>query len=284
MKGSFGRIPRGPRAAFGQLAAVKGTVARSVRDAARWYDITSGYDPRDAFSLPRQDGWEAGLGKRGVEGLRVAVSIDLGNAIVHPEVRQIVSEATDILVDAAQLKRLDIEVQVPESGIIWASAGLPSLVAVLQDYWPDCEQDLTFEIAFAMRAAPTYRAKHGARLEKFRVEMNESMADLFEKTDIVLCANSPMEPFMAEGPMPNIVGETLSAPTTRARLPYPQTFPATQRSPSPPASPRAVSQSASKSTPAATKTPFPSTSRRSWNGPTPGRKSPPMRPYNGRAH
>jgi len=221
MKGSFGRIPRGPRAAFGQLAAVKGTVCRSVRDAARWYDITSGYDPRDAFSLPRQDGWEAGLGNRSVKGLRVAVSIDLGNAIVHPEVRQIVSEAAEILVEAAQLKRVDIEVQVPESGITWASAGLPSLVADLQDYWPDCEQDLTFEIAFAMRAAPTYRAKHGARLEKFRVEMNESMADLFEKTDVILCATSPMEPFKAEGPMPNMVGEVSVSPYNAGALTIP---------------------------------------------------------------
>ena len=221
MKGSFGRIPRGPRAAYGQLAAVKGTVCRSVRDAARWYDITSGYDPRDAFSLPRQDGWEAGLGNRGVKGLRVAVSIDLGNAIVHPEVRQIVSEAAEILVEAARLKRVDIEVQVPESGITWASAGLPSLVADLQDYWPDCEQDLTFEIAFAMRAAPTYRAKHGARLEKFRVEMNESMADLFEKTDVVLCATSPMEPFKAEGPMPNMVGEVSVSPYNAGALTIP---------------------------------------------------------------
>src|SRR5207244_11077105 len=129
MKGSFGRIPRGPRAAFGQLAAVKGTVARSVRDAARWYDITAGYDPRDAFSLPRHDGWEAGLGSRDIIGLRVAVAVDLGNAVVHPEVRQIVSEAADVLVDAAGLNRVDIEVRVPESGITWASAGLPSLVA-----------------------------------------------------------------------------------------------------------------------------------------------------------
>jgi aspartyl-tRNA(Asn)/glutamyl-tRNA(Gln) amidotransferase subunit A len=221
MKGSFGRIPRGPRATYGQLAAVKGTVARSVRDAARWYDITSGYDPRDAFSLPRQDGWEAGLGSSGVNGLRVAVSIDLSNAIVHPEVRQIVSEAAEILVEAARLKRVDVEVSVPESGITWASAGLPSLVADLQDYWPDCEQDLTFEIAFAMRAAPTYRAKHGARLEKFRVEMNESMADLFEKTDIVLCATSPMEPFNAEGPMPNMVGEVAVSPYNAGALTIP---------------------------------------------------------------
>lgn len=221
MKGSFGRIPRGPRAAYGQLAAVKGTVARSVRDAARWYDITSGYDPRDAFSLPRQDGWEAGLGSRGVKGLRVAVAVDLGNAVVHPEVRQVVSDAADVLVDAAGLERVEIEVSVPESGITWASAGLPSLVADLQDHWPDCEQDLTFEIAYAMRAAPTYRAKHGARLEKFRVEMNEAMAGLFEQTDIVLCATSPMEPFGAGGPMPNMVGEVAVSPYNAGALTIP---------------------------------------------------------------
>ena len=221
MKGSFGRIPRGPRASIGQLAAVKGPVARSVRDAARWYDITSGYDPRDAFSLPREEGWEAGLGTRGVNGLRVAVAIDLGNAVVHPEVRRVVAEAAEVLVDAAGLQRVDIEVSVPESGITWASAGLPSLVADLQDYWPDCEQDLTFEIAFAMRAAPTYRAKHGARAEKFRVEMNEAMADLFEMTDIVLCATSPMEPFNAEGPMPNRVGEVRVSPYNAGALTIP---------------------------------------------------------------
>ena len=116
---------------------------------------------------------------------------------------------------------MDIQVSVPESGITWASAGLPSLVADLQDYWPDCEQDLTFEIAFAMRAAPTYRAKHGARLEKFRVEMNEAMADLFEKTDIVLCATSPMEPFNAEGPMPNMVGEVRVSPYNAGALTIP---------------------------------------------------------------
>jgi aspartyl-tRNA(Asn)/glutamyl-tRNA(Gln) amidotransferase subunit A len=221
MKGSFGLIPRGPRAAMGQLAAVKGTLARSVGDAARWYDITSGYDPRDAFSLPRRDGWEAGLGTRAVQGLRVAVSIDLGNAVVHPEVRAIVSEAADVLVEAAGLKRVDIDVKVPENGIAWASAGLPSLVADLEEHWPDREQEFTMEIAFAMRAAPTYRAKHAASVERFRVEMNEAMADLFEKTDIVLCATSPMEPFAAEGPMPYNVGEVSVSPYNAGALTIP---------------------------------------------------------------
>ncbi len=221
MKGTFGRIPRGPRAANGQLAAVKGTVARSVRDAARWYDVTAGYDSRDPFSLPKQDGWEAGLGTRGTKGLRVAVAPDLGNAVVHPEVVKVVSEAAGALVDAAGLRRVDIDVKVPENGLAWARAGLPSLVADLKDYWPDCEQDLTFEIHFAMKAAPQYRAWHGAEVETFRVQMNEAMAELFEQVDIVLCATSPMEPFKAEGPMPYNVGEVAVSPYNAGALTIP---------------------------------------------------------------
>jgi len=221
MKGTFGRIPRGPHAAIGQIAAVKGTVARSVRDAARWYDVTSGYDARDPFSLPRMDGWETGLGTRGLKGMRVAVAPNLGNAVVHPEVERIVNAAAEMLVDEAGLKRVDIDVNVPEDGLAWARAGLPSLVADLKGYWPECKEDLTFEIRFAMENAPNYRAWHGADLERFRVRMNEAMADLFEETDIVLCATSPMEPFAAEGPMPNQVGEVGVSPFNAGALTIP---------------------------------------------------------------
>lgn len=222
MKGTFGRIPKGPRAEIGMLAAVKGALARSVRDAARWYDVTAGYDIRDPLSLPRrEEGWEANLGKSRLKGLRVAVAPNLGNAVVHPDIERVVTEAADVLIEAAGLTRVDIEVKVPENGIAWARAGLPSLLADLGDYWPDCENDLTMEIAFAMRAAPAYRAWHGAKVEQFRVEMNEAMADLFEKTDIVLCATSPMEPFKAEGPMPYSVGEVSVSPYNAGALTIP---------------------------------------------------------------
>ncbi len=221
MKGTYGRIPRGPNAAWGQLTAVKGTVARSVRDAARWYDVTCGYDARDPFSLPRVDGWEAALGRADLRGLRVAVNVNLGNAVVHPEVARVAGEAAGVLVETAALQRIEMEVQMPENGLAWASAGLPSLVADLQDYWPDCKDDLTWEIRFGMEYAPRYRAKHAAAVETFRVEMIEYMADLFEKVDIVLCATSPMEPFAAEGPMPNRVGEVAVNPYNAGALTIP---------------------------------------------------------------
>ncbi len=222
MKGTYGRIPRGPRTEHGMLAAVKGTVARSVRDAARWYDVTTGYDSRDAFSLPRrEEGWESSLGSCDLRGLRVAFSANLGNAVVHPEVERLVTKAAEVLIEATGMSRVDIDVDVPEDGLAWARSGLPSLLADLDEYWPECKEDLTMEIAFAMEAAPMYRAHHGAAVEKFRVEMNEAMAALFEETDVVLCATSPMEPFAAEGPMPYQVGEVAVSPYNAGALTIP---------------------------------------------------------------
>jgi aspartyl-tRNA(Asn)/glutamyl-tRNA(Gln) amidotransferase subunit A len=221
MKGTFGRVPRGPATANGQLTTLKGCVARTVRDAARWYDITSGYHPRDPFSLPRVDGWEANLGKQPLKGLRVAIAPDLGNAVVHPDVERIVREGADALVDAAGLQRVDLPVKLPENGEAWAMTGLPSLVNDLKGHWPDCKDDLTFEIRFGMEFAQHYRAWHGAAVERFRVKMNEVMADLFERVDIVLCAVSPVEPFAAEGPMPNHVGEVKVSPYNAGALTIP---------------------------------------------------------------
>lgn len=221
MKGTFGRIPRGPRAANGQLTGLKGCVARSVRDAARWFDVACGYDPRDPFSLPRVEGWEASLGSRSLKGLRVAVSPNLGNAVVHPEVERVVLEAAEALIEAAGLRWVELDVKLPERGIAWARAGLPSLVSELKGHWPECKEDLTNEIRFAMEFMPEYRAWHAASVDRFRVEMNEAMADVFEQVDVLLCAVSPMEPFAAEGPMPNHVGEAPVSPFNAGALTIP---------------------------------------------------------------
>ena len=221
MKGTYGRIPRGPRARLGQLTNCWGTTARSVRDAARWYDVASGYHPRDAFSLPRVDGWERALGTRELKGLRVAIVPDMTCAVIHPEVRAIVTEAAEALVEAAGLRRVDADIKLPEGGSAWANAGAPGLYGDLKDYWPACEDDLTFEIKFAMRFMETYRVWHAASSERFRMQMNEAMADVFEQVDVVLAAVSPVEPFAAKGPMPTKVGEVTVNPFNGGALTIP---------------------------------------------------------------
>jgi aspartyl-tRNA(Asn)/glutamyl-tRNA(Gln) amidotransferase subunit A len=221
MKGTFGRIPRGPRAQNGQLTSLLGGMVRSVRDAARWYDVANGYDARDPYSLARINGWESRLGTSSLKGLRVAVSPDLGCALVHPEVDRSVRDAAAALIDATGMQRVDVDVKIPENGIAWARSGLPGLVSDLKGHWPDCKDDLTFEIKMSMEYAPHYRAWHGAAVERFRVEMNEALADLFENIDVLLCAVSPVEPFAAEGPMPNHVGEVKVSPYNAGALTIP---------------------------------------------------------------
>jgi aspartyl-tRNA(Asn)/glutamyl-tRNA(Gln) amidotransferase subunit A len=207
MKGTWGRVPRGPRPRNGPLTSHWGCVSRTVRDSARWFEVASGYHPTDPFSLPRIDGWERDLGTHDLRGLRVAVSVDLGIAIMEPEVARVVGEAADVLVEAAGLHRVDVDVRLPENATRWATAGAPGLFNDLKPYWPDCKDDLTYEIARAMEFMEHYRIWHAASVDRFRVEMNEAMAELFEQADIVLCATNPFEPFAAEGPMPNRVGE-----------------------------------------------------------------------------
>jgi aspartyl-tRNA(Asn)/glutamyl-tRNA(Gln) amidotransferase subunit A len=208
MKGTFGRIARGPRARNGPLTQHLGPLARSVRDVARWYDVTSGYDARDPFSLPRIDGWERDLGTRPLRGLRMAVSVDLGCTVLEPEMRKIVDEAAAALVDVTGLQKVDIGVQLPQNVARWGTAGAPSLFADLKHAWPDCADDVTYEIRASMQFMENYRVWHAASVDKFRVETVEALADVFSQVDLLVCATSPVPPFAAEGPMPaNVAGE-----------------------------------------------------------------------------
>ena len=52
LKHTYGRIPKGPEMVLASITAVSGCLARSARDAARFLDVTNGFDGRDPYSLP----------------------------------------------------------------------------------------------------------------------------------------------------------------------------------------------------------------------------------------
>ena len=62
LKATYGRIPKGPDGTIEPMTTVLGCLTRSVRDTARYFDACNGFDRRDPLSLPRVEGWEAGLG------------------------------------------------------------------------------------------------------------------------------------------------------------------------------------------------------------------------------
>ncbi len=117
MKGTAGRIPRGPHTTIGPMTVVSGCLARSVRDAARWYDVCAGFDARDPYSLPAEADWEEGLDSTDLRGLRAVISPDLGSAIISDAVRARVQEAGEALAASIGLDMVDVEVSLPS--ITW---------------------------------------------------------------------------------------------------------------------------------------------------------------------
>jgi Asp-tRNA(Asn)/Glu-tRNA(Gln) amidotransferase A subunit family amidase len=222
MKGTAGRIPRGPRTEIAPLTVVVGCVARSVRDVARWFDVCSGYHPRDPYSLPRVDGWERDLGTRDLRGLSAVIAPDLGNAVVLPEVEARVREAGEALARDAGLRLVDVPVRLPGLGFEWAMANLSQLRKALGDRWPTCRDDLTLEMAFGLDLADqVFNLEMAGRVEAQRTEANERMADLFDDVDFVICATNPDVAFPAEIGLNSRVGKLSVGPENNGLLTIP---------------------------------------------------------------
>ncbi|MDX6214660.1 MAG: aspartyl-tRNA(Asn)/glutamyl-tRNA(Gln) amidotransferase subunit [Frankiales bacterium] len=217
-KTSFRRIPFAPQAQLEPLTSTVGCLSRSVRDTARWLDVANGAHPRDPFSLPRVEGFEAGLGTHDLAGLRVAVLPTFGGAVVHPDVQAVVEDASRELIAAAGMKRVEVTFVLPDMGAAWAAPALPIMWAGMGAFWPDIREMLTDEVAAAMDLAQGYDIATAAAIDPVRQLLNETVADLFEQVDLVLCATNPDVAYPAEGPSPRQVGDVPVDPYNIGRL------------------------------------------------------------------
>src|SRR5699024_5869521 len=117
---TFGRTPRSPGAYMRPHTVVTGNLSRSVRDAARYFDVTAGHDAADPTSLPKHPSFEDTLGSHDLSGRRVAIIPDLGGGKLEPGVeRQLRDQATD-LVAATGMKVVDLELDLPNLAAQWA--------------------------------------------------------------------------------------------------------------------------------------------------------------------
>lgn len=229
LKGTFGRIPRGPHVEYGNLTVSTGCMARSVRDTARWFDVTNGHDPRDPLSLPRVEGWEAQLGSHldALRGMRAAVVDDWGGATVSPVMWELLEEAATMLIADCGLQRaVGLDTHVPRMGGAWSISGMISIAAQLADKWPACADDLTPEMRYGLEATDgKYDATSRARIERRRTEVNEAMARIFDTSDggvdFVITATNPDVAFDAEGPIPGVFGGIEAGPANNGRLTFP---------------------------------------------------------------
>src|SRR6266540_2184603 len=125
LKPSFGRIPVYPFSAAWSLSHV-GPMTRTVKDAALMLMVSAGPDERDPSSLPLQPVDYVAVLRKGVKGLRIAWSADLGyEEAVDPEVRTVCEQAARRFREAG----CRIEEVKPGSRPIWATGGRTSTPA-----------------------------------------------------------------------------------------------------------------------------------------------------------
>ena len=228
LKATIGRIPRGPRAEYGNLTVTIGCLSRSVRDTARWFDVCNGYEARDPLSLPRVEGWEAGLGNHldALRGSRVALAPSWGNATVSPIMWELLDESATELITDNGLKRVeDIDTKLPNMGAAWSISGMIAIQAQLGELWPDCADQLTPEMRYGLESTKgLYGAEARAKIERRRVEVNEAMARIFDPADgvdFVITASNPDVAFDADGPLPSVFGGLEAGTKNNGRLTFP---------------------------------------------------------------
>ena len=228
LKATIGRIPRGPRADYGNLTVTIGCLSRSVRDTARWFDVCNGYEARDPLSLPRVQGWEAGLGSHldALRGARVALVADWGGAVVSPVMWELLEEATQALISDVGMKQIDdIDTNLPRMGAAWSISGAIAIEARLGDRFPACADQLTPEIRYALESTKgLYNSEARAKIERRRIELNETMARIFDPVDgvdFVITASNPDVAFDADGPLPSVFGGIEAGAKINGRLTFP---------------------------------------------------------------
>ena len=204
MKGTYGRIPRGPHAYMRPNTVVLGNLSRSVRDAARFYDVCAGLHPYDPTSLPSHGRWEAGLGTHELTGRRVAIVPNLGETPLEPGVEDQLRAEAKALIEAAGMVEVDLQVRPPNLAAQWAMGNLATLLADLGDRWPACSDELTDEIAVGLHLAESvYNLRTAAVAEEIRIQANEAMAAAFGQVDLIIAATNPGPAFPAEASTSN---------------------------------------------------------------------------------
>jgi aspartyl-tRNA(Asn)/glutamyl-tRNA(Gln) amidotransferase subunit A len=95
VKPTFGRVPQYPQEGPFCTLVSGGPIARSMMDAAMMLNEIAKPDPRDWYALPYDGRDYIEELEKDINGLKIAYSPDLGEAVVEKEVLEIVNAAVD---------------------------------------------------------------------------------------------------------------------------------------------------------------------------------------------
>lgn len=203
-KSTFGLSGTGPAPFDAGMTSVYGPMVRSVRDAARYIDITSGPTLVDPTSLPKPAPFEPlttslDAARERLRGKKVAWSPTLGYGVVDTGVEKVTSEAAQQLIAEAGLELVDLDVTFPKPGSSWGLLSAPSYAAWYFDDAQEHLDDLDMLLRITIEGLPNLRAEHLGRAIRRRHELLLASAEVFSEVDLLLTPTTATTAYQAEG-------------------------------------------------------------------------------------
>ncbi len=211
LKPSHGRIPK-PSADPSQTA-VLGSLTTTVADTAALLDVVAGPDDRDRLSLPAADGsYATAASSLDVSALRIGWSLDLGFAVVDPEVADLARSAAEVAAGAIGAELVDIDVELTDPVRTWLTAGGFTLWIDIDEraHWPGRADELTPLVRMGLEASFDRPARTLVGGLRRRLRLEQDVAAIFAGVDVLCTPTAAITAFAAEGPSPTtIAGEDL---------------------------------------------------------------------------
>ncbi|MCC7046869.1 MAG: amidase [Alphaproteobacteria bacterium] len=200
LKPTFGRVPSYPASPFGTVSHI-GPMTRSVADAALMLTVMAQPDWRDWYALPADGADYTKRLDKGVKGLRIGFSPDLGHAQVDPEI------AASVAAGAKLFQKLGAKVEQVDPGggtsvftdchayfsVHWY-AGAANLLA---RYTPAQKAMMDPGLVEIAEAGNRYSLLDYLAAVKRREELGMAMNKFHERYDLLLTPSLPIPAFSA---------------------------------------------------------------------------------------
>lgn len=205
-KSTYGMIPNGPGYEGMSHFAHMGPLARSIRDVARYLDVTGGSHPFDPYSIDKPVGsFEVTIESLSLAGLRAAWSDSLGYGTCESEVSDIARQAAEVLVTEGSMEWVSTMVKLKDPARAWQTMGAADLVHTLRPYWPDRSEDLTPVVRAGMAFALNLPIEEMAIAAERIHDLNVAIEQYFEEFDLLLTPTTATTAYDATGPLPMMV-------------------------------------------------------------------------------
>jgi aspartyl-tRNA(Asn)/glutamyl-tRNA(Gln) amidotransferase subunit A len=196
LKPTYGRIPAWPVSTMGFLAHI-GPLTRTVTDAALALFVTGQPDSRDMTAMIGAPPDYLATIERGVEGLRIGWSPDLGQGVaVDPEVAALTANAAKVFAGlGAHVEDASPDFADPIATLmtLWSAGAALALESIDRDMRGRMDPGL---VAIAETGASVTGAAYTDALLNQRNALAQAMARFHERYDILLTPTLPIPAFV----------------------------------------------------------------------------------------